>query len=327
MYRFLLPICLLLLCLSALPVAAQIPTGFRRQGLLIRDSTGIFTASQQEGLFYYAQRPVGSIRGVLVMFLPNGGDPAEAITTNSKLIALGRDSGLLVVIPSINHNLFLDTASFGFINAVMRSVLKEYRPASGSFILGGFSLGGMNAIRYTEIAYEDSSRTAIRPAAVYGIDPPLDLSRLYGSFTRAVQKAFSQPAVAEASYFLYRMKAGFGGTPAEVPAVYERHSMYSRAAPEGGNARFLRTVPVRIYSDPDIDWQLTNRRVDFYDMNALDGSALINQLHLDGNTRAEYINALGKGYRPDGTRHPHSWSLADPGDTIRWMLRCLNGKP
>ena len=76
-------------------------------------------------------------------------------------------------------------------------------------------------------------------------------------------------------------------------------------------------------SDPDIDWQLTNRRVDFYDMNAVDGAAIINRLHLDGNEQAEFVNALGKGYRPDGTRHPHSWSLAKPEECLQWIQRCL----
>jgi hypothetical protein len=58
-------------------------------------------------------------------------------------------------------------------------------------------------------------------------------------------------------------------------------------------------------------------------MNALDGAAMINRLHIDGNERAEFVNALGKGYRPDGTRHPHSWSLAAPEECVDWVLECL----
>jgi len=28
-----------------------------------------------------------------------------------------------------------------------------------------------------------------------------------------------------------------------------------------------------------------------------------------------------KGYHPDGTRHPHSWSIVDNKDLIHWFLR------
>jgi hypothetical protein len=119
------------------------------------------------------------------------------------------------------------------------------------------------------------------------------------------------------------MDREFGGSPEAKPAAYLQHSMFSAASADGGNARYLRSVPVRIYCDPDIDWQLANRRVDYYDMNALDGAAMINRLHLNGNERAQFVSALGKGYRPDGMRHPHSWSLAAPEDCVEWALACL----
>lgn len=59
-------------------------------------------------------------------------------------------------------------------------------------------------------------------------------------------------------------------------------------------------------------------------MNALDQTAMINELHQEGNDRAEFINALGKGYRPNGMRHPHSWSLVEPIDCINWIMKCIN---
>ena len=54
-------------------------------------------------------------------------------------------------------------------------------------------------------------------------------------------------------------------------------------------------------------------------MNALDQSAMINFLHRAGNEKAEFINAYKKGYRLDGTRHPHSWSIVDAVDCINWI--------
>lgn len=297
---------------------------FRKTLIALPDSTGIYVNDgDSDRLFYYALPPADAIKGMLVLFPPNGETAEVTMSANSKLAALARDHGLLTVILSINHNLYLDKFTRNIIDMLLNDVLNRYQPPRNKIVLGGFSLGGMNAIRYTELAYEDNTATVVKPAAVYGVDPPLDWTRLYHSFTKAVKKNFSEAAVAEASYFLERLNHEFGGTPEAQPATYVLHSMYAQTADSGGNAQYLSHVPVRIYSDPDIDWQLKNRRVDYYDMNAVDGAAMINRLHMAGNEQAEFINALGKGYRPNGMRHPHSWSLAEPKECVQWIMRCL----
>ncbi len=58
-------------------------------------------------------------------------------------------------------------------------------------------------------------------------------------------------------------------------------------------------------------------------MNALDQSAMINYLRRLGNKDAEFINAFGKGYRLDGTRHPHSWSIVDAANCINWIKKIV----
>jgi hypothetical protein len=55
----------------------------------------------------------------------------------------------------------------------------------------------MNAIRYTEMAYENKEQTVIKPIAVYGVDPPLEIERLYRSFERTIEKNLSEPATSE----------------------------------------------------------------------------------------------------------------------------------
>ena len=315
--------------LIAFVACRQVPAGgqalrFSKTIIPLRDSSGIYVGDgDSDRLFYYTLAPKGAVKGALVLFPPNGQTAEETISANSALATQAQHKGLLTVVLSVNHNLYLDEATLRALNKLLADLLAHYPVPTTSVVLGGFSLGGMNAIRYTELAYQDSTATVIRPAAVYGIDPPLDFARFYHSCTKAVAKNFSQPAVAEATYFLERMNREFAGSPEAQPATYVQHSMFSAMSADGGNARYLRSVPLRIYCDPDIDWQLANRRVDYYDMNALDGAAMINSLHIAGNERAQFVNALGKGYRPDGMRHPHSWSLAAPEDCVEWVLRCL----
>jgi hypothetical protein len=56
-----------------------------------------------------------------------------------------------------------------------------------------------------------------------------------------------------------------------------------------------------------------------YELNALDQTAMITALQQMGNTQAEFINAFGKGYRIEGFRHPHSWSIIDPEELLQWI--------
>lgn len=68
---------------------------------------------------------------------------------------------------------------------------------------------------------------------------------------------------------------------------------------------------------------MEQRNLDFFGMNSVDHAALINLLRVAGNDRAELITTTGKGFRPSGRRHPHSWSIVDEPELARWLLAAL----
>ena len=115
------------------------------------------------------------------------------------------------------------------------------------------------------------------------------------------------------------MKKYCGGTPEEVSDQYRYYSCYSHKDSLGGNTRFLAKMPVRIYADVDPVWWMENRGLHMYFLNALDQTAMIQLLNDLGNNRAEFINAFQKGYRLEGNRHPHSWSIVDPYECLKWI--------
>jgi len=274
---------------------------------------------QSKELFYYASKPQNKIKGTLIL-LPPTAQPVEGVLNeNSKLIALAHQNGILVLVPSINYNLCLDEVAMKFLNKTFEEAIKKYKAPVDKIVIGGFSLGGMNAIRYTQLANENSKLTTIKPIAVYGVDPPLDWARIYYSFLQTKELNFSEVAVNEATNYLAKLEQGFGGSPKEVPEMYLKHSMYSKTEKKGGNAIYLKDTPIRIYADVDLEWHLKERQTDLYNINALDQTAMINQLRIAGNEKAEFINALGKGYRTNGTRHPHSWSIVDAVELMDWL--------
>ena len=87
-----------------------------------------------------------------------------------------------------------------------------------------------------------------------------------------------------------------------------------------GNAQNFVDIAVRAYTEPDVKWWMAIRRKDYDSMNAVDFAAFINALNLMGNQQAELILTTDKGYLPDGTRHPHSWSIVDNKELINWFV-------
>ena len=75
-----------------------------------------------------------------------------------------------------------------------------------------------------------------------------------------------------------------------------------------------------IISEPDIQWWLSQRGYDYSYINITDQAAMINELQRLGNRKAILITTHDKGFREPGhIRHPHSWSIADPEQTVKWL--------
>lgn len=286
------------------------------------DSTDMYINDMgAKDLLYYALVPKGAVKGVIVL-MPGTWDRVEyVLTCNKELSQLAFDNQVAVIVPSVNQRLTLNKVVLSFLNTVFADAIKKYQLPADKFVLGGFSMGGLFSIRYTEMAYMDGGLTAIRPAAVFSVDGPMDLKNMFYMVKRANER---NPAAIEPVYAIREFEKNIGGTPEKVNDQYVYYSAYSREDKNGGNIQYLKNVPIRIYNDVDVNWWLENRNADIYDMNALDQSAAINWLHHLGNKRAEFINAYGKGYRLDGSRHPHSWSIVDAGDCVRWVQALLS---
>ncbi|HVE60368.1 MAG TPA: hypothetical protein VNA26_01020 [Chitinophagaceae bacterium] len=281
------------------------------------DSTDMYiNDNNAKELFYHALVPKSVVKGVLVL-LPGTWERTEyVLSSNKQLAQLAFDQGIAVIVPSINQRLVLNTDVLHFLNSVFKDGIEKYKLPKEKFVLGGFSMGGLFSIRYTELAYENKAATTVVPKAVYSVDGPADLENIYKLFQRGIEK---NPTAAEPKYGINEFQKYIGGTPDQFRKKYVYYSSFSKSEKDGGNAKYLNNVPIRIYNDVDVAWWIENRGNDLYDMNALDQSALINFLNKIGNKNAEFINAYGKGYRLEGRRHPHSWSIVDAAECLKWI--------
>lgn len=276
--------------------------------------------------YYTTLIPDSASKGLLVIL---GGfcTTPEEIMQETNLPVTACKAGYTVVMPYLLN----DCDSIDVKNVypaglmiLIPQFIRKYSIGSGKFIIGGHSLGGYRALLYAEMAFKLNKPGIIKPKAVFGVDPPLNLKRLWNSFEYGLKISFSKTSSQESQEQLRRFKIMYGGSPAQVPKKYEEMSAYYPDSKDGGNIRYLKSIPVRLYCDPDIKWWIDNRRARLEHLNLTDLTGAISQLLLLGNNKAELVTAPGKGFWSNGQRHPHAFSVLDAGEFVSWADSVLN---
>ncbi|RYY33704.1 MAG: hypothetical protein EOP46_15670 [Sphingobacteriaceae bacterium] len=304
----------------------------RKETVALKDTTEIYgNDDDSTGLFYYLLMPRQPARAVLVLF-PSTGETAEnVISCNKDLMQLAYTKNIATVVVSANYNKSLesDPQAMHFFETVFTQLVEKYKLPANKFILSGLSLGGCNVLQYTEMSRDSRYHTYLKPMAVIGVDPPVDMADLYNNAKEQIVEYeqlgnaltdSKKAALNECHFIIDEFRKLYGGSPDQFPQKYIEGSQFSRSQPDGGYAKYLLQVPVRLYCDPDIVWQLKYKGRDYYHMNAANLSAMVNVLMKGGNTQAELIPAIGKGFRVDGIRHPHSWSIVDAKGCVEWII-------
>jgi hypothetical protein len=277
--------------------------------------------------YYLVLLPDSTSKGLILII--GGFCASPAVVMNETILPVtASKAGYTVIIPALYncHSINSNAIAQKRLIEIIPEVIKKYNIPVNKFIIGGQSMGGHQALFYAEQAFKLNDKNIIKPDLVFGVDPPLNMKRLWNSFMHSVQLNFSDVAVAEATEQLRRFKILYGGSPSQHPKKYETVSSYFADAKDGGNAKYLKNVPVRLYCDPDISWIIEKRRGSAEFMNMADLSGCISQLKILGNNNAEFINCLGKGFKPDGTRHPHFFSMLDADEFVLWINKMLYKK-
>lgn len=253
-----------------------------------------------------------------VFIIPGFGETAETVLEQTTLPKLMAQNGLLTIIPTFQDGVLsfgVDSLSQQSFNAILKDVTSKHNITDQRFFVGGFSIGGSCVIKYAE-------NSTIKPSAVFAIDPPLDFERFYNSSKRDIRLSVNTEPNQENVYMIDRIEKEMNGTPRSALANYYKISPYSFSDTTQTAIKNLIKIPLRIYSEPDINWWLKERGADFTSMNVTECSAMINELNRLGNNDAVLITTQNKGFRkPDNYRHPHSWSIVDNNELVEWLLK------
>ncbi len=270
---------------------------------------------------YIVVKPSQPLKG-FAMFIPGMFQKAKDVLVQTDLPVYAAQQGILTIIPTFKTgiaSLGVDSATQSSLLEILNHITDKYKLRGLRFYLGGFSIGGSCVLRYSELAL--SNNYAIKPTAIFAIDSPLDFERMYNTFIREKRLITDGKAPQEeGEYLIKRFNKEFGGTPAESLVNYRKLSPYSFSDTTQAAIKPLKNLPIRLYTEPDIQWWL-NDGADYTGMNALDFSAMTNELMRLGNNRITMITTVNKGYRkPGNIRHPHSWSIVDSKDLVKWLL-------
>lgn len=271
--------------------------------------------------YYLKLVPKAKPVGVLII-LHGGSEDAKGVMNQITLDEIALKNNFIVVFPNIEDDNFQMTVAQRVLDTIAKQVVDKHKVSKDKIFLGGLSGGGMQTITYAERAIRDKN-TYFIPRAIFALDPPLDYENMYYRYQREIERNFSEVGVNEAKLLLAEIEKNLGGIPETAKEEYIKKSMFSYHQKDGGNAKYLLAMPVRIYTEPGVEWQLKNRHRDLYDLNCADISAMINFLQLKGNKSADIVVTHDKGVRPNGMKHPHSWSIMDSRNCMAWILNQL----
>lgn len=253
-----------------------------------------------------------------IFLLPGFGETAERVLQQTDLPKKLALNGILTIIPTFQDGVLsfgVDTLSQQSFDRILKDVISKHKLIDQRFYVGGYSIGGSCTIKYAE-------NPTVKPTAIFAIDPPLDFEKVYNSAKRDIRLSKDSEPNQENLYIVERLSKETGGSPEKYLSEYYKFSPYSFADTTQSAIKKLTKIPLRIYTEPDIEWWMKERRADFTSMNSTECSSFINELNRLGNTNATLITTQDKGFRkPDNTRHPHSWSIVDNDALIKWLLK------
>ncbi|MES1222344.1 MAG: hypothetical protein ABUT20_43020 [Bacteroidota bacterium] len=267
----------------------------------------------------------------LVILLPGYGGNLDDYT-DEKIPQFLRTNGiyLAVISPTPLGTVFMDgdEISLKKLDTIVNSILRKFKIDRREVIMGGYSAGGMGAVKYAEFLKKGKGMFGIMPLAVFSVDAPFDLERWYYGNQVVINRKFaSLDSMYQEKMLNGMLEAVLGGPPSAIRQEYINRSAFSASVPGGGNIQFLKDVAVRLYVEKDLDIWVKYYDIDFYSTNILDQGAIINQLKEYGNKEAELVVTTGKGikiFQGHVLRNSHSWSIVDEAELTSWVQMQFN---
>lgn len=245
--------------------------------------------------------------------------PCDKENTKSEANFLDKieNEGITTVLLDYNKKLYLDEFEKEDLSKKLNSILTENEISKKNIFIGGFSSGGNITIILSNYLIENQNE--LQPKGIFIVDSPLDLEELYKSAQKDIKLNNYIEAVEEGKFLVSLFEQNLGNPETNIEK-YKSLSPYLISQNSVDNIKFLKNIKVKFYTEPDLEWQSLNRHRKYEDLNAYKVEKTWEALKKLGNKKAEFIKTENLGIRANGEKHPHSWSIVEKEDLIKWLL-------
>lgn len=254
-------------------------------------------------------------KAVLILY-PGGGNTSVETKEEFDIIKKAKKNHISVILMNFNNHLWLNNSTCESLTDELETIFTEFQLNRENVYIGGMSMGGNVALILTDHLICTSSKVA--PKGVFVVDSPIDL---YALFLKAqkdlLRKGLSEERLAEPRWIVNFFEKEFMSRDSMAIKIAAISPFVLTSKKTGLTA--LRETKLRFYTEPDSLWWRENRGTDFEDTNAFVIRQISKQIKGLGWKKFEMIETKGKGYRTNGNRHPHSWSIVEVDNLIKWI--------
>lgn len=254
-------------------------------------------------------------KGLLILF-PEGGGSPENIKREFKIVEAAAKKGVSLLMVNFARKLWVEDEDCKNLSALIKSVIKEQKLKTDNIYIGGMSIGGNVTLSLSQYMLK---KKMLPIKGVFIVDSPIDLYGLYESSVKDINnKTLSEERLSEPKWIVNYFEESFSKD--SLLFNIQKTSPITLKTNNYSNISELKSKKLRFYIEPDIDWYENIRKTDFKSTNAYTIQQLYGLLKESNWDGVELIESKNKGYRSNGDRNPHSWSIINVDNLLNWIL-------
>ncbi|KIX22484.1 hypothetical protein SY27_01155 [Flavobacterium sp. 316] len=259
---------------------------------------------------------VNQQKAILVLF-PCFPCDIENTKNEFPIIDYATSQGVSVLLMNYNQKLYLNESEFVALSDLFNSIFETQNVKTENVHIGGFSSGGNVSLLWSN--YLLKTHNKIVPKGVFIVDSPVDILGLYYVAKKNISMNISSDSVEESNWIIQKLQSDLGN-PNDSINLYEKKAPFTLETKNIGNAKYLKNIKIRFYTEPDIDWWKETKNNEEKDLNSYFIQQFYKELKQGEFKKVSLVLTKNKGYRKNGDRHPHSWSIVDKDNLIKWIL-------
>lgn len=254
----------------------------------------------------------------LLILFPGGGNTSKETKRDFKILRKAIQNKVSVLLMDFNGHLWVDENDTKNLENSILKIINKNNLQTDNIFIGGMSIGGTVALSLSNHLAKTKSK--INPKGVFVVDSPIDLYALYKSSQKDLLRTdFSEERLAEPKWIINYFEEQFSKDSLLVNI--QKFAPITLATKNTTNIDFLKFKKLRFYTEPDTLWYQKERQTDFESTNAYTIQNTATLLKNKNWKKTTLIQTKNKGFRANGERHPHSWSIVDIDELIKWILK------